>query len=213
MNKRTRIKFCGMTRKQDVDVACLLGVDALGFVFVPKSPRFIEPEKAALLCSNLPPFVARVALFMNASQNQVEKVLKVFKADYLQFHGAENAAFCESWDVPYLKAVAMADEGEPGATVKKHPATSALLLDSHKQGEQGGSGQPFAWDKLKQWPVKPLILAGGLSAGNVAEAIKMMPLFAVDVSSGIEESPGIKSAEKMQAFVKAVEHADKENSK
>ena len=204
---RTRIKFCGITRARDAQAAALLGVDALGFVLVPASARCIAPQAAARIRADLPPMISVVALFKDAAAAQVQDAIDELAPDLLQFHGDEDAAYCASFGLPYLKAVSMQAAANLKRAAKAHPHAAALLLDSHAQGGMGGSGKTFAWKqpaKVRQ----PLIVAGGLTPQNVGAAVRAIHPWAVDVSSGIESKPGIKDAAKMRAFVQAVTRAD-----
>lgn len=204
---RTRIKFCGLTRAEDVRVAAELGVDAIGFVLTKKSRRFIEPVQARALRDALPPFVSAVALFMDDDAAWIEQAIAVLRPDLLQFHGIETASFAERFDRPYLKAVPMGSMVDLVAFAEAHPRASGFLLDSHAPGAAGGSGEAFDWTRVPRDFARPLVLAGGLDANNVAQAITMARPDAVDVSSGIESAPGIKDASKMRAFVAAVRSA------
>jgi phosphoribosylanthranilate isomerase len=199
-----RIKFCGLTRAEDVRRAVDLGIDAVGFVLTRRSRRFVEPAAARLLRDLLPPFVAAVALVMDDDAAWVREVIGIVRPDLLQFHGSEEAAFCEAFDRPYLKAVPMASTGDLAAFAARHPRAAGFLLDSHAAGEPGGSGAAFDWTRVPARFERPLILAGGLQAGDVAEALRAVRPWAVDVSSGIESAPGIKDAERMRRFVAAV---------
>lgn len=210
--QRTRIKFCGITRLQDAVQAAQLGVDALGFVLVPQSPRVIAAADAVKIRSNLPPFVSAVALFRNAGASAVRAAIKILQPDLVQFHGDEEAAFCEQFGLPYMKAVAMAKPQDLNTIAARHRSARALLLDSHSPQGMGGSGQVFDW-KLVQAVDKPVMLAGGLHAENVGAGIAALRPYAVDVSSGIESAPGIKNFEKMRDFVQAVRLADQELTK
>ena len=201
---RTRIKFCGITRAQDADLAVELGVDALGFVMVPASRRYLDSARAARIRRALPPFVASVALFQDADSGQVQEAIDALQPDLLQFHGREVAAFCASFGVPWIKAIAMGDGDDPARAARRFGAARAVLLDAHATGELGGRGVRFDWKRAKTVKA-PVILAGGLDAGNVAAAIRTVKPYAVDVSSGIEQRPGIKDPKKMRAFVSAVE--------
>ncbi len=196
-----------MTRMQDVQSAIALNVDALGFVFVKSSPRNIDIETAAKIIDEIPPFIVRVGLFMNAQHSEVENVLKKIKLNLLQFHGDEEEQFCAQFEVPYLKAIPMASVSSLSKYCRGYPSASGFLLDSHAEGEMGGSGKKFAWSKLPEDIEKPIILAGGLRPDNVAEAIRIVHPYAVDVSSGIETSKGIKDPAKMEQFIKEV-HRD-----
>jgi phosphoribosylanthranilate isomerase len=208
---RTRIKFCGITRLADAQLAVALGVDALGFVFAPDSPRRIELAAAAAIRARLPPFVAAVALLRNAEESLVRQVIAGLRPDVLQFHGDETAPFCASFGLPYLKAVGMRGLQRPLVAVAAEFAGAAgLLLDGHGAGEPGGQGRSFDWRQAAQDCGVPLILAGGLHAGNVAEAIRRARPYAVDVSSGIESAPGLKDSGRMCAFAGAVYRADRD---
>lgn len=204
---RTRIKFCGLTQPADVATAVQLGVDALGFVFHPKSPRYVTAQQARALTEGLPPFISRVALFMNAQEPQIREVMAVWTPSYLQFHGQESPEFCARFGLPFLKAIAMQSDVDLCAMHSRYAAATALLLDGHAPGEAGGSGQRFDWQRAQSGS-RPIILAGGLTVQNVSQAIAAVKPFAVDVSSGIETAPGHKDAVKMADFVAAVRAAD-----
>lgn len=204
---QTRIKFCGLTRQQDVQQAVALGVDALGFVFVKASAREIDIDTAISLVSQVPPFVIKVGLFMNAQVADVENVIKHVKLNLLQFHGDEDEAFCKQFNMPYIKAVPMASTSSLEDFCDRYATATGFILDSHAQGQMGGSGEKFAWSEIPKNLNKPIILAGGLTVDNVAEAIRVVRPYAVDVSSGIETSKGIKDPAKMEQFIKEV-HRD-----
>ncbi len=201
---RTRVKFCGMTRIQDVRRAISLGVDALGFVFVKASPRALTTKQAQELVAGIPPFVMTVGLFMNAETVDIQNVLKNVRMDILQFHGNEDQQFCEQFNVPYLKAVPMGSTDLVNEFCSRHPSATGFVLDSHATDTMGGSGEKFTWSRVPSELDKPVILAGGLTPGNVAEAVRTVRPYAVDVSSGIEVSKGIKDIDKMQRFVQEV---------
>lgn len=208
---RTRIKFCGITRAADAETAVALGVDAIGLIFVPQSPRCVALDTALAIRRRLPPLVAAVALLRNPDAAFVHEVLRVLKPDLLQFHGEEPAAFCASFGWPYLKAIAMQDQTRPLAEIAAdYASASALLLDGHATGGLGGAGQTFDWRQASPNAGLRLMLAGGLHPGNVAAAIAAARPYAVDVSSGIEAAPGLKHSGKMQDFVRAVRRADSE---
>lgn len=202
--RRTRIKFCGLTRAEDVRLAVDLGVDAIGFVLTRRSRRFVEPAAARLLRDLLPPFVAAVALLMDDEPAWIEDAIRTVRPDFLQFHGEEEAAFCTRFGRRYLKAVPMASTGDLAAFAARHPRACGFLLDSHAAGQPGGTGQAFDWSRVPVGFGRPLILAGGLHAGNVAEAVRTLQPWAVDVSSGIESAPGVKDAGRMRSFVAAI---------
>lgn len=204
----TRIKFCGLTRIEDVRAAVALGVDAIGFVFARRSRRFVEPGQAAALRDALPPFVSTVALFMDDELDWIEQVIGAVHPDLLQFHGEETPPFAARFARPYLKAVPMASVGDAAAYARRYADARGFLLDSHASGGAGGSGTVFDWSAVPRLP-RPVVLAGGLDAGNVAQAIAQVKPYAVDVSSGIELAPGLKDAAKMRAFVEAVRAADR----
>lgn len=204
---QTRIKFCGLTRQQDVQQAVALGVDALGFVFVKESARGLDIDTAISLVSQVPPFVIKVGLFMNAQVVDVQRVKKHVKLNLLQFHGDEDEKFCAQFGMPYLKAVPMASISSLEDFCARYATATGFILDSHAQGQMGGSGQPFTWNELPQNLNKPIILAGGLTVDNVTEAINLVRPYGVDVSSGIETSKGVKDPAKMEQFIKEV-HRD-----
>ncbi len=205
---RTRIKFCGLTRIGDVRLAAELGVDALGFVFAQNSRRRIDRLQAAQLREAVPPLVASVALFMDNDINEVNGAIRALKPNWLQFHGREEEGFCRSFGLPYIKTLPMA-EGSSYAQVmaKRYSTATAFLLDGHGTGQAGGRGETFNWSDLPLLQ-RPWLLAGGLRADNVGQAIGQTRPYAVDVSSGIEIEPGVKDGEKMMQFVQEVRRAD-----
>ena len=218
MMTRTQIKFCGMTRAADVDQAALLGADMLGFVCVLGSKRYVSAEQLPALLSATGKF-ASVLLFQDASTDFIRSVISAAPPTLLQFHGVESPEFCASFGLPFIKAVPMADQPDLLEYAKQFSAAHALLLDSHSlldKQKTGGSGHAFDWlaaaDALRQsraWRKAPLwILAGGLNAERIASGILALRPHAVDVSSGIEASAGIKSVEKMRAFIESVRIAD-----
>lgn len=207
--RRTRIKFCGLTRLEDVAIACALGVDAVGFVFAERSRRRISPAQAAPLRDALDPFVASVALFMGNDAAAVREVIDIARPTILQFHGDEDDAFCASFGLPYLKAVAMGGEGARADDLgARYPRATGFLFDSHAAGQAGGSGHAFDWSRLPRDCPRPWLLAGGLHPDNVFDAIRATGCWGVDVSSGIESAPGEKDAAKMRRFVEEVRRAD-----
>jgi phosphoribosylanthranilate isomerase len=206
---RTRIKFCGITRSDDALAAAALGVDALGFIFVPGSPRRIELDAAAAIRRRLPPLISVVALLRNPGSGEVRETIAALRPDLLQFHGEEAPDFCAAFGLPYLKAVAMRGLQRPLAQIAlDYAGAAALLLDGHAPGELGGQGKVFDWAGIAAGLDLPLILAGGLNPDNVAAAIQMARPYAVDVSSGVESKPGIKDSGKMAAFVRHVRDTD-----
>lgn len=207
---RTRVKFCGLTRPGDVRLACELGVDAIGFVLAPGSPRRVQPGQMQGLRAAVSPLVDVVALFMNPRGSDVLDTLRRLRPSLLQFHGNESDAFCRGFGLPFLKTLPMG-EGSPDPVVmaKRYPSALAFLLDGHGPDQPGGRGLSFDWSAMPRLPL-PVFLAGGLSAGNVGVAIRVARPYAVDVSSGIESSPGHKDGERMQQFLEEVRRADLE---
>jgi len=200
---RTRIKICGITRLDDALEASRLGVDAVGFVFYEKSPRYITPDKAAAIIRQLPPFVSAVGLFVNPSQAFVAEVLQTVPLGVIQLHGDETPEFCAAQRRRVLKAIPISCADD----LKRASAFDCpILLDAKAPaGVYGGTGNSFDWSLLDRFKHDyPVSLAGGLSVDNVAEAMAVLQWFALDVSSGVEQSPGIKDAGKMRAFVDAV---------
>ncbi|MHA6203088.1 phosphoribosylanthranilate isomerase [Dyella soli] len=204
----TRIKCCGMTRVEDALLAAELGVDAIGMVFTARSRRRLSPETASAIARALPPFVTTVALFMDDEAAFVQDVIDAVKPDLLQFHGDEQDDWCAQFGRPYLKAIAMGEGAAALPRLRAFPGAAGLLLDGHGLGEAGGTGRAFDWSLMPAKLSQPLILAGGLTASNVGEAIRIARPWAVDVASGIESAAGIKDAQKMAAFVHAVRAAD-----
>lgn len=209
--KRTRIKFCGMTRVDDVARAVDLGVDAIGMIFVPGSKRALDLHRAERVAAAVPPLVTRVALFLNPQPQAVHAVLASVPIDLLQFHGTETPAFCSGFALPYVKALAMGDRIDVSFEMSRYAQARGVLLDAHRSGEQGGRGESFDWSQIPPAVAPRILLAGGLRPDNVAAAIFSVRPFAVDVSSGIESAPGVKSERLMQHFVAEVERASRES--
>lgn len=203
----TRIKCCGMTRVEDAALAAHLGADAIGLVFAARSRRRVSIEQAQAIVRALPPFVATVALFMDEEAGFVGQVIDAVRPDLLQFHGQETDAWCAQFGRPYLKAIAMGEGAAALSRLRDFPRAAGLLLDGHGLGEAGGGGKAFDWSLLPRGLEQPLVLAGGLDPDNVAAAVRRVQPWAVDVASGIEASPGIKDAAKMQRFIAAVRQA------
>ncbi len=206
-SRRTRIKICGITRPEDLRTAVELGADALGLVFYPPSPRFLGDELASELARGAPPFVTLVGLFVNEDPATVRWVLENVPLQLLQFHGEEDAAYCRQFGRPYIKAARV----RPGLDLLEYaaafPDARGLLLDAFVEG-YGGAGQTFDWRLIPRNLPLPLILSGGLDAANVGEALRELRPWAVDVSSGVESSKGIKDAAKIAAFITGVRNAD-----
>jgi phosphoribosylanthranilate isomerase len=208
MRGSTRIKICGLSTRDDVTAAVAAGADALGFNFFPRSRRFIEPALAGPLVEGVPPFVARVGLFVDPSRSDVDAVLKQVRLHYLQFHGDEDDAFCASFGMPYLKALGVRGPVDGAALAARFPGAVGILLDASVDGVTGGTGTRFDWSWFPRGTEKHWILAGGLDATNVGEAIVRLRPHAVDVSSGVESTPGRKDAARIAAFCSAVRAAD-----
>lgn len=201
----TRIKFCGLTRSEDVAEAVALGVDCIGIVFAKRSPRHLTLDVAQGLRDAVPARVRLVALMMDNPAEEVAAIVSALRPDVLQFHGAEDDAFCRGFGLPYWKAIAMGEDPASALqTLGNWPGAEAFLFDGHAAGAQGGSGERFEWTALPASLDRPFWLAGGLDAGNVAQAIAIARPAGVDVSSGIEAAPGIKDHARMRAFVETV---------
>jgi phosphoribosylanthranilate isomerase len=205
---RTRIKICGITRPDDGVTAARIGVDAIGLVFYPPSPRFVNPDAARQIVAALPPFVTVVGLFMNAEPAAVRAILAQIPLHLLQFHGDEEPDGCAAFNLPYIKAVPMGANADIRDYEQRFATAAGLLLDSHGGDQPGGSGQGFDWGRIPAERNKPLILAGGLHPGNVTAAIRQVQPYAVDVSSGVESAKGIKDAELMRAFLRGANEGD-----
>lgn len=210
---RTRIKFCGLTRRDDALAAAALGVDAIGLIFAASSRRCLSPATAQAIATALPPMVSRVGLFQDTDATSIRAVLAAVELDILQFHGDESAAFCAQFGKRWLKAVPMGvltDAVDLQRYLAEHVAAAGFVFDSHGANRPGGSGEPFDWRRLPATLARPLVLAGGLTASNVASAIRQLRPFAVDVSSGIESAPGVKDHAKMRLFVAEVRRAERD---
>jgi phosphoribosylanthranilate isomerase len=200
----TRIKICGITRNEDALACAQAGADAIGLVFYPSSPRCVAVAQAAAIARALPPFVSTVGLFVNPTAEQVEAVLRELHLDLLQFHGDEAPEFCSRFDVPYLKAVRVRAGVDLVQYALRYQDAKGLLLDAYVEGTPGGTGQTFDWGLIPAELPLPVVLSGGLEAANVAQAIKQVRPWAVDVSSGVEAAKGIKDAAKIAAFIEGV---------
>lgn len=207
---RTRIKFCGMTRTGDVRLASELGADAVGFVFAEGSARRVRAGEARAMRIALAPLVDAVAVFSDNSAEEVRDVVKQVRPSLLQFHGGEDDAFCRAFGVPYVKAIGMGNgETIDGIALQvRYPAAAAFLFDSHGGGVSGGSGKVFDWSRVPKGLNKPVIIAGGLSADNVFDAVWRTLPWGVDAVTGVEASPGVKDGDRMRAFVAEIRRAD-----
>jgi phosphoribosylanthranilate isomerase len=207
MNQRTRIKICGLTREADVDAALDAGADAIGFVLYDKSPRRVTLGRAVELARRLPPFVMPVGLFVNASASEVSAAMQALPQLLLQFHGDETSRDCRQHGRPYLRAARMAPGFDLLDFARQFADAQAILLDAHVEG-YGGGGKVFDWSLIPSNVPRPVVLSGGLHAGNVIDGIRQVRPWAVDVSSGVESSKGIKDAAEIRRFCDAVREAD-----
>jgi phosphoribosylanthranilate isomerase len=204
---RTRIKICGLTREADVDAAVRAGADAVGFVLYEGSPRHVTVGRARELANRLPPFVTPVCLFVNASDDELATALEAIPHLVPQFHGEETPAACRRFGRPYLRAARMSAGFDLLDFTTQFSEAQAVLLDAHVEG-YGGGGKVFDWSLIPPGVPRPLVLSGGLHAGNVIPGILQVRPWAVDVSSGVESAKGIKDAGAIHRFCDAVREAD-----
>ena len=204
---RTRVKVCGITRSEDAALAAACGADAIGLVFHAASPRAVEPETAAVIARAVAPLVTVVGLFMDAPAERVRAVLEQVPLELLQFHGEESPEYCRSFGRRYIKALPMGSDIDVPALARSHAQASGFLLDAHRQGEAGGSGRSFDWARVPTALDRAVVLAGGLTPDNVAQAVRQVRPFAVDVASGVEASPGVKDPARIAAFIEEVNRA------
>ncbi len=205
---RTRIKICGITSASDARAAAAAGADAIGLVFYPPSPRAVTPAQAAEIVRALPPFVTAVGLFVDPAPAEVEATLAACPLGLLQFHGDEPPGLCERFGRPYLKAIRVRAGVDLLESLAPYGAAAGWLLDAYRPGEYGGTGATFDWGLIPRGLGRPVVLSGGLTPENVAEAVRRVRPWAVDVSSGVESAKGIKDAARIAAFVAGVRHAD-----
>ena len=205
---RTRVKICGITRVEDADAVVKYGADALGLVFYADSPRYVTKQHARIIADAVAPLVTIVGLFVNPSAETVSAVLDAVPLGLLQFHGAETNADCKKFGVPFIKSIAISDDVDVLSRMQGYPDASGFILDAWQPQTHGGGGEAFDWERVPEHSPAPVILAGGLTPENVALAIRSTSPYAVDVSSGVESAKGIKSAEKIAAFMKGVENSD-----
>ncbi len=210
MRARTRVKICGITRREDAEAVARAGADALGLVFYPPSPRHVEVEQAARIVRGLPPFVSIVGLFVNADRETIDEVLERVPIDLLQFHGNECPDYCAGFGKPWLKAVTMKPGVDLSAEARRYAGASALLVDSHRPGVPGGTGEVFDWRRIPPELAGGIVLAGGLRPDNVAGAVRLLRPWAVDVSGGVEQAKGIKNAALVEEFIQQVKQADEQ---
>ncbi|GIX29561.1 MAG: N-(5'-phosphoribosyl)anthranilate isomerase [Porticoccaceae bacterium] len=202
-----KIKICGITSAADARIAEAVGADAIGLVFYPQSPRAVTVAAAREIARAVGPFLTTVALFVDPPQELVEAVLAEVRPHLLQFHGDETPAFCTRFGRPYLKAIRMGAATDPAAAMARHPEAAGFVFDAWHPASPGGTGRRFDWARLTGLPRERMVLAGGLDADNVAEAVARLHPYAVDVSSGVESAPGRKDPQRMARFVRAVRGA------
>ena len=201
----TRIKICGVNHLDDALKAVECGADAIGIIFVEKSPRYASLTDARVIAESMPPFVTVVGLFMDASAKEVKEALKVVPLNLLQFHGDESPEYCDQFGMPYIKVLRMRENVNVVAFAQEYPNAAGILLDTYKMGVGGGTGHTFDWNLIPEDVPLPLILAGGLTPENVASAVETVKPYAVDVSSGVESEPAIKDHKKIEQFIKEVQ--------
>ena len=199
-----KIKICGLTRPRDAQAAAELGADAVGLVFYAKSKRCVDAAQSAEIVAALPPQVVKVALFVNESAEQIRRILGAVPIDIVQFHGDEAPEFCRQFGKPYWKAVRVQSAQDIAEAAEHYADAAALLLDAHIEGQYGGTGQVFDWRLLPETMPLPWILSGGLNPGNVAAALRQTGAAWLDVSSGVEQAPGIKNRDLMADFIRQV---------
>ncbi|MDM3886073.1 phosphoribosylanthranilate isomerase [Pseudomonas sp. BCRC 81390] len=202
-----RSKICGITRIEDALAAAEAGADAIGLVFYTRSPRAVDVRQARAIIAALPPFVTTVGLFVNATRCELNEILEAVPLDLLQFHGDETPQDCEGYQRPWIKALRVRPGDDLEAACQLYAGARGILLDTYVPGVPGGTGEAFDWSLVPARLSKPVILAGGLSADNVGQAIAQVRPYAVDVSGGVEQAKGIKDAAKIEAFLQAVKQA------
>lgn len=205
---RTRVKICGITRVEDAQSAAAQGADAIGLVFYPPSPRYVDLGRARQIVERTPPLVSTVAVFVNPTRDQVENVIRECGVTLLQFHGDEAPEFCGGFSVPYIKAARIRPGLDLIKYLSRHTAARAWMLDAFHDELWGGTGGAFDWSLVPGGLARPIILSGGLAASNVADAIRRVRPYAVDVSSSVEAEKGVKDPAKVAAFIGAVKHED-----
>ncbi|SFB72655.1 phosphoribosylanthranilate isomerase [Microbulbifer thermotolerans] len=198
-----QVKICGITTIEDAIASVAAGADALGLVFYPASPRCVAIDRAAAIAEAVPPFVTLTGLFVNADAETVRDVLAQVPLNLLQFHGGEDADYCAQFLRPYIKALRMKDGLDVAGAMDEHPRARGFLLDAYRPGVPGGTGESFDWQRVPKHSGRPLVLAGGLNPDNVGRAIAVARPQAVDVSGGVELSPGRKDPQKVAAFIRA----------
>lgn len=206
---RTRVKICGITQVQDAIAVVDAGADAIGLVFYGPSPRAVSLKQAQEIVKAVPAFVSVVALFVNPEPSMVQEILNDVRIDLIQFHGDEDSTFCEQFKHPYIKAIRVRQASDVVASSLRFPSAQGILLDSYKPGVPGGTGETFDWSLIPVEQTKKIILAGGLTPENAADAIELVQPFALDVSGGVEEAKGIKDHGKINQFLSEVYRVDR----
>ena len=205
---RTRVKICGITRPEHARAAAGAGADAIGLMFYEPSPRFVSREHAAEICAVLPPMVSIVGVFVNPAPCEIEATVRALPVDLLQFHGDEPPELCAGAGTPYVKAVRVRARDDIVKAAARFPHARALLLDAHHDALWGGTGRRFDWSIVPDDVEHPIVLAGGLTPENVADAVRLVRPFAVDVSGGVESAPGEKDPRSIERFIKEVAGAE-----
>lgn len=214
MHSRTRIKVCGITSAEDAKEAIEAGVDAVGFIFAEKSPRYISPEKVKEIVAQLPPFIHYVGVFVDKDPIEIEEIIEYCGLSYVQLHGSEDAEYCRklaqaATPCKVIKAFRVSSRTLASDFTPYEETVKGFLLDTHVEGQEGGTGKPFDWSIIQSLKLQlPMILAGGLTPENAAEAVRAVRPFAIDVNSGVEDEPGKKNYEKLRRLVKNVAAAD-----
>ncbi len=203
------MKICGITRPADAHAAIKSGADALGMVFYAPSPRAVTIEQAREVVASLSPFVTVVGLFVNEERERIAQILSEVRIDLLQFHGDETPHECAGHNRPYIKAIRMREGVDLEAELNRYSQAEGLLLDTYRKGVPGGTGDSFDWDLIPAKIANSITLAGGLDSENVTQAIEQVRPYAVDVSGGVEQEKGIKDAQKIEAFMRGVESANR----
>ena len=206
---RTRVKICGFTRTEEAVYAAQLGVDAIGLVFYPPSPRHVEIEQALSIVNALPAFTSVVALFVDEHEDRIREILTRVPIDCLQFHGDEPAETCRIYGKRYIKAIRMQDNTDIDALAKQYHDADGLLLDAYHPDTKGGTGSQFNWDLIPEHCSLHIILAGGLDETNANQAVQTVRPYALDISSGVEIKKGVKDSLKMAAFIQQVNEGDR----
>ena len=201
-----RVKICGITSVADAQLAVNAGADAIGLVFYEPSPRAVSIEQAREIAASVGPFVTVVGLFVSADEAFIREVLANVALHVLQFHG-ESREFCEQFQRPYMKAIRMRPELDVAQEIADFPSAAAILLDAYRPGVPGGTGETFDWQRVPLQAMRPIVLAGGLTPENVALAVQSTQVYGVDVSGGVESSPGKKDAQKVEQFIHNAKHA------